>query len=219
MNHWCSTQCPSILKARSLSAAGLYHGVDLCWVTLQHVAGPWPLRTDLSWELKSSVEGGQLLYCIIKETSVWIWNLSVLCRLVCLCIHNENLAARVSCFACRQNRKSVNRPFSVEDHWKDCSHSRLLDHLDMNYRSGHTTETALLKVSVTFSLLLTMVMQWCTEEIKVFFAENPDLTDVLRHACFVHCQEFLPCSNFCLPGPFTFIFFQIFPVYGERERE
>ena len=39
MNHWCSTQCPSIVKARSLSAAGLYQGVDLCWVTLQHVTG------------------------------------------------------------------------------------------------------------------------------------------------------------------------------------
>ena len=25
-------------------------------------------------------------------------------------------------------------------------------------------------------------------------------------ACFTHCQEFLPCPNFYLPGPFTIIF-------------
>ena len=68
MNHWCSTQCLSILKAHSLSATGLYQGIDLCWVTLWHVSGPWPSRTDLSWELKSSVEGGWLL--VIKEMSV-----------------------------------------------------------------------------------------------------------------------------------------------------
>ena len=84
----------------------------------------------------------------------------------------------------------------------------------MNYRTGHTTETALLKVSVT-SLLLTMVLQWGTADakIKVSFAENPDLTDVLRHGCFVHCQEFLLCPDFYLPDPFTFILFQILPMF------
>ena len=29
------------------------------------------------------------------------------------------------------------------------------------------------------------------------------------HACFTHCQEFLPCPNFDLGSQFTFILFQI----------
>ena len=51
-------------------------------------------------------------------------------------------------------------------------------------------------------------------EIKVSSLENPELRNVLHlkpvvgseysHACFAHCQEFLPCPNFYLPGPFTF---------------
>ena len=29
------------------------------------------------------------------------------------------------------------------------------------------------------------------------------------YTCFADCQEFLPCLNFCIPGPFTLIIFQI----------
>ena len=41
------------------------------------------------------------------------------------------------------------------------------------------------------------------------------------HACFAHCQVFLHCPNFDLPGPFTFFFplFKSSPYFRERERE
>ena len=61
------------------------------------------------------------------------------------------------------------------------------------------------------------ILQWGTAdtEIKVPSVENSELTKVLpckswsrseySHACFTHCQEFLPCPKFCLHSPFTFL--------------
>ena len=69
---------------------------------------------------------------------------------------------------------------------------------------------------ILFSFSVSL-LQWGTAdtEVKVPSVENPELTKGLpckswnrseySHACFTHCQEFLPCSNFYLPSPFTFL--------------
>ena len=56
-----------------------------------------------------------------------------------------------------------------------------------------------------------------TVDAKIRFpsVKNSELTNVFHlkpgvvHAYFTHCQEFLSCSIFYLPGPFTFICFHI----------
>ena len=78
-NHWCSAQCLSFLKACNLGVTELYHGADMLWVTLRHVAGVWILRTDLRWEFKwLTMEGGWLW--IVEGMSFQNWDLSMLCR-------------------------------------------------------------------------------------------------------------------------------------------
>ena len=54
--------------------------------------------------------------------------------------------------------------------------------------------------------------QWGAADanIKVPSFGNPELTNLFPlnpGACFAHCQEFIPCPNFYISGPFTFFFF------------
>ena len=87
-------------------------------------------------------------------------------------------------------------------------HSVMLERLPPPFCDVQTAASTLLWCS---NCCLRPSPQWGTAdaEIKVPSLENPELADVLplkhahvysrseySHACFAHCQEFLPCPNF-----------------------
>ena len=80
---------------------------------------------------------------------------------------------------------------------------------------------------VSMSVLISRSGVLRTQKLQSSSVENPTLTNVLpfkawnrskySHACFAYCQEFLPCPDFYLPGPFTFVFSpRSFPTFGLR---
>ena len=81
-----------------------------------------------------------------------------------------------------------------------CSHTSLV----IVYLCGHT------------SVLLTCSRELQTQKLRspVWRTQSYSLPlkpgvgqNYYSHACFAHCQEFVPCPSFYFPGPFTFIFY------------